>query len=231
MDIFIGVFANAGLVLLGTFIGSIFKSEIIKRIGERVFQVYAFFVLAMGVNGAADISDPLLILSSLVIGVALGEIIDLDKQFNRFGDFVQSKFSRGNDSKFSEGFVQATLLFCIGSMTFMGALESALQHSHTIYITKGVLDCISALSLTMGFGIGVALSAVGVIVYQGALVILASLLSGVLVSETVAICTTIGSLFLIGIGTNMLGITKIKVANFLPAMFVPIVYQLIQNII
>jgi len=227
MDIFIGVLANAALVLLGTAVGSIFKSNLLKRIGERIFQVYAFFVLAMGVNGASDLSHPFVILGSLVIGVAIGEIIDLDKQFNRFGDFVQKKFSKGeSNSNFSEGFVQATLLFCIGSMTFMGAMESALQHTHTIYITKGVLDCISAVTMTMGFGIGVALSAVGVIVYQGALVLLASLLNGMLTTETIGMCTCIGSLFLIGIGTNMIGLTKIKVANFLPAMFIPIFYQL-----
>lgn len=227
MDIFLGVLINAVLVVVGSGVGLLFKGDTLKRVGERVFQVYAFFVLAMGINGAADISDPVLILVSLIIGVAIGEIIDIDKQFTRFGNWAQSKFAaKSEDNTFAEGFIQASLLFCIGSMTFMGAMESALQHQHTIYITKGVLDCISGMTIAMSMGIGTMLSAVSVIIYQGILVALASLLSSV-PAAAISMCCTIGSLFLIGIGTNMLGITKIKVANFLPAMFIPIFAQLL----
>ena len=228
MDIFLGVLINAALVVAGSAVGLIFKGEKLKRIGERIFQVYAFFIIAMGVNGAADISNPVLILVSLIIGVAIGELIDIDKQFTRFGNWAQKKFAKNSEGNaFAEGHIQASLLFCIGSMTFMGAFESALQHTHTIYLTKGVLDCISAITIAMGMGIGTMFSAVSVIVYQGILVVLAALMSSVLSSEVVAICCTIGSLFLIGIGTNMIGLTKIKVANFLPAMFIPIFAQLL----
>jgi len=232
MDIYLGVLANAGLVILGSAAGCIFKGEKLKIIGERIFQVYAFFVICMGVNGATDLSHPLIILISLIIGTAIGEIIDLDKQFTRFGEWAQKKLIKNKegqsaDNRFARGFIEASLLFCIGSMTFMGAMESALQHAHTIYLTKGVLDCISAVTLAMGFGVGTALSAVSVIVYQGLLVTLAALLSGVLTTEVVTVCCVIGSLFLVGIGTNMLGLTKIKVANFLPAMFMPILFALL----
>jgi len=239
MDIFLGVLANAVLVIAGGGVGCLFKGEKIKIIGQRIFEVYALFILAMGVNGAADLSKPLVILVSLIVGVAIGELVDLDKQFNRFGNWVQSKLIKtgGNDEKiegaaaetfpkdntFARGFVESSLLFCIGSMTFMGAMESALSHTHTIYLTKGVLDCISAMTLAMGLGVGVLLSCVSIIVYQGLLVALAALMQGVLTTELVGLCTTIGSLFLIAIGTNMIGLTKIKVANFLPAMFIPII--------
>jgi len=231
MDIFIGVLANAGLVIVGSLVGSLFKSEKLKRIGERIFHVFAIFVLCMGVNGAADINDPVKALICLIVGVAAGELIDIDKQFTRLGNWAQIKFAKNsNDSKFAEGFIQASLLFCIGSMTFMGALEAGISHEHTIYLTKGVIDGISAITLAMGCGIGVILSAGSVLVYQGILVLLASLLSGVLSSDVVSLSSAIGSLFLVGIGLNMLEITKIKVANFLPAMFMPIIWQAIESL-
>ena len=137
MDNFLGVLINAGLVIAGSAIGLVFKGEKLKRVGERIFQVYAFFVLAMGVNGAADISNPILILVSLIIGVAIGELIDIDKQFTRFGNWAQKKFAKKSEvNGFAEGLIQASLLFCIGSMTFMGAFESALQHTHTFILPK-----------------------------------------------------------------------------------------------
>mgnify|MGYP003332924373 CR=1 FL=1 len=112
----------------------------------------------------------------------------------------------------------------------MGALESGLSHEHTIYLTKGVLDGISSITLSMGLGIGVMFSAGSVLIYQGILVALASLLAGILVPEVVALSVGIGSLFLVAIGLNMLEITKIKVANFLPAMFMPIIWQAIESL-
>lgn len=225
MSIFKGVFANALLVIIGTMIGMIFKSDKLKRIGDRVFQGFAIFVVVMGVSGASALPEPLLMLSSIIIGTTIGEIADIDKLFNRLGDYLQKKFSHSNDSNFSRGFVEASLLFCIGSMTIMGALQSGLENNHTIYYTKGVLDFVSAITLTMGAGIGVAFSAITVTVYQGLLTLFASLLAPVLSGEMVAVSSAIGSLTLVGIGLNMLGITKLKVANFLPAMFIPFIYQ------
>lgn len=236
MDIFIGVLANAGLVILGTAVGCLFKSDKLKRVGERVLQLFALFVVLLGVEGALGIKEPLKALIFMVVGTVIGELADLDKQFNRFGDWVQRKFSKSSgkdgasDNRFAEGFVQATLLFCIGSMTFMGAMESGIQHTHTIYYTKGMLDCMSALSLTSGYGIGVGFSALAVLVYQGLLTLLAGLLEPLLIPAVVSLCSQIGSVFLIGIGLNMLGVTKIKVANFLPAMFMPIIWQLITGL-
>lgn len=231
--IFTGVLINAGLVIAGSAIGLLFKGEKLKRIGERIFQIFAIFVMVMGVSGAMDMSRPVLELGCIIVGVAIGELLDVDKQFNRLGNWIQKKLggaksgllSRGN---FSEGFVNASLLFCIGSMTFLGAMESGIEHQHTIYITKGILDGISAITLAMGSGIGVAFSSLAVFVYQGLLTVLANLIAPVLTPETVAMCVSIGSLSLVAIGFNILEIKKIKVANFLPAMFMPMVWQAIM---
>lgn len=229
MDIFLGVLINAGLVVAGACLGILLRQfQKVKKIGKRVFQAFALFVMVMGIQGV-NLDQPLYYLICLVVGITIGEIIDVDKQFNRFGEFIEKKFTKVNsEGRFAEGFVTASLLFCIGSMTFLGALESGIQHQHSIYTTKGILDCVSALTLAMGSGISVSFSAISIVIYQGLLVLGASLLAPVLTTETVAMCVSVGSLSLVAIGLNMLGITKIKVANMLPAMFIPMIWQAIQ---
>ncbi len=231
MDIFNGVLINAVLVVLGAICGTFLSTfQRVRGFGKRVFQAFAIFVMVMGIQGM-DISQPLYYLICLLVGIAIGEFIDIDKQFNRFGSWIEKKVSaKSGTSNFAEGFVTASLLFCIGSMTFLGALESGIQHEHSIYTTKGILDCISSVTLAMRSGISVAFSAVAIIIYQGILVLGASLLAPVLTDETVAMCVSVGSLDLVIIGLNMLGITKIKVANMLPAMFIPMIWQAIHII-
>ena len=229
MDIFIGVLANAGLVVAGGLAGlAIGKIKAVSGIAARITQAFGLFVLVMGVQGV-DLSNPVYFLICLIAGISIGELIDVDDLFNRFGAWVESKV-KGGDNKTAEIFVSASLLFCIGSMTFLGAIESGLQHSHTVYITKGIIDCVCGVTMAMTSGLGVMLSAVSVLVYQGLLVLGAALLGDVITGATIAMCVSVGSLFLVGIGLNMLGITKIKVANFLPAMFMPMIWQLISSI-
>ena len=229
MDIFLGVLANAVAIIIGAFIGVVFKKiKQLKSIGERVFQAFGIFVAIMGAQGM-DLSQPLYYLICIIIGTAIGEAIDIDKQFNRLGDWMQSKFAKNSeDSNFSQGFVEASLLFCIGSMTFLGALQSGIEHEHSIYYTKAVLDGITSITMGMGSGISVAFSALPIIVYQGILTLGASVLAPILTDATVTMCVSVGSLSLVAIGLNMLKITKIKVANMLPAMFIPMIWQAIQ---
>ena len=227
--IFTGTLANAGLIIIGTAVGILFKTEKLKKIGERIFQVFALFVMVMGFEGALGVDQPVFCLISIIVGVAIGELLDLDAAFNRFGEKMQRIFVKGEqDGDFAEGFVQASLLFCIGSMAIMGAMQSGLQNEHTIYYTKGVLDMISACTMAMGLGIGVGFSALSILVYQGLLTVGASLLAPILSDSIVTISVQIGSLFLIAIATNMFGITRLKVANFLPAMFIPMLWQAIS---
>ena len=244
LGIFTGVIVNTLAVIAGSLVGMLVKSERLKHIGERVFQAFAFFVIAMGVSGAAGIDDPVAVILCIVIGVALGELVDIDRQFERLSSWLQGlmkKKGKGpaqasgdaslqaqNDSGFAQNLVMAVCLFCIGSMTFLGAMEAAFQKAHSIYYTKSVMDMISSMTLAMGAGVAILFSAAGVLVYQGLLVLLASLLAPVLTDVSIALSSQIGSLFLIAIGFNMLGITKIKVANFLPAMFMPFIWQAVQ---
>ncbi len=228
MDIFIGTLANAGLVVAGSLIGLIFKKvDSLKRIGERTFQAFGIFVAVMGIQ-AIDLSHPLYYLICLIVGIAIGESLDIDKQFKRFGDWIQHKFTKGTSQNFAQGFVEASLLFCIGSMTFLGALQSGIEHQHSIYLTKGILDGIASISLAMVCGLSVSFSAVSIIIYQGFLTLFASFLAPVLTEETIAMCVSVGSLSLVMIGLNIIKLTKFKVANLLPAMFIPMIWQAIQ---
>ena len=224
--IYTGVIVNAVLVVIGTAIGCIFKTEKLKTIGERVMQGFGLFTVMMGVSGALDQSHPLFILISLIIGISIGEITDLDGKFTKLAEFLKNKFAK-NDSGFVNGFISAIMVFCIGSMTIMGALQSGLENTHTIYYTKGVLDGFGAITFAMGAGPGVGFAALIVLIYQGALVALAGLIQPIMTTEVVALSVSVGSLSLLALGLNILKITNIKVANFLPAMFVPIVYQAI----
>ena len=224
--IFTGVLANVATVIVGTLLGCMFRGDLLERIGGRVREAFGFFVMVLGIGGALGIDRPIFVLACLIIGIALGEWIDVDKQFNRLGNALQRKFAKGQDgNSFAKGFVNASLLFCIGSMTIMGALESGLQHQHSIYYTKAVLDGVSAITFAMSSGISVAFASIAVLIYQGLLTLFASFLEPVLSPEMISISTQIGSLSLIGIGMGLLGIKDFKVANFLPAMFMPMIYQ------
>ena len=229
--IFTGVLANTVTVIAGTAVGLLFKTDKLKTIGERIFQVFALYVTVMGVEGALGVEQPLMVMASIIIGVAIGEILDIDSALSRLGNFLQAKFTKGGDDRFSAGFMQASMLFCVGSMTILGGLQSGLQNEHSIYFTKSILDLISSMTLAMGFGIGVGFSALTVLVFQGLLVLGASALAPVLTDSTIALCVQVGSLSLIGIALNMLGLTKLKVANFLPAMFIPMLWQAINLLI
>ncbi len=226
--IFSGTIVNALLVILGTAAGLIFKTDRLRTIGDRIFQVFALFVLAMGVNGAADLSRPVFILVSITLGVALGEVIDLDEKFNRLGKGLQKRFAKSDDSHFAAGFIQASLLFCVGSMTVVGALQSGMDNQHSVLYAKSLIDGVTAATLAMSLGVGVGFSALTVLGYEGLLTLLSGAIAPIMSAEIIALSSTIGSLFLIGMALNMLKITELKVANFLPAMFVPIFYEAIR---
>lgn len=220
-----GAIVNALFVIAGTAIGLTFKSEWLQSIGERIFQVFALFVLAMGVNGARDLSQPVFILFSLAIGTAAGELVDLDGRIDRLGRRMQRRFSKTEDNRFSEGFMQASLMFCVGSMTVLGAMQSGMSNEHSILYTKSMLDGFASATLAIGFGIGVGFSVLTVLVYEGGLTLLAGTIAPVMSDEVIALSSTIGSLFLVGMALNMLRVTKLKLANFLPAMFIPMLFE------
>lgn len=226
----LGTIVNFSAIIIGSIIGMLFKNGIPEKVSNTIMQGLGLCVVFIGISGAIGGKNVLLIIISMVIGGFIGELIDLDNLLQKLGDKIESRFRR-KGIKVSEGFVTASLLFCVGSMAIVGALESGLQGNHEILYAKSMLDGVASIIFASSLGIGVLLSSVSVLIYQGAITITASLLKGVLIQSVITEMTAIGSLLIIGLGLNILNIAKIKVANLLPAVFIPIIYQLILNII
>jgi uncharacterized membrane protein YqgA involved in biofilm formation len=191
------------------------------RVADTVQKGLGLCVILIGMSGALAAENILVMIVSIVLGGLLGELCDLDGLLNRFGDFIQSRM-KGKGGNIAEGFVSATLLFCVGAMTVTGALESGLLHTHTTYYAKGMIDMVAAVIFASSLGVGVTLSAAGVFVVQGSLTMIAVLAGGALPVAITGEIMAVGSLLVFAIGTNLLGVTKIRVMNLVPAMFFPI---------
>ena len=178
-------------------------------------------VLLIGILGAVEVQNMLVMIVSVVLGAIVGELLDLDRQVNRLGAFIERKM-KGRGGNVAEGFVTATLLFCVGAMTVTGAMESGILHQHITYYAKSMLDMVSAVIFASSLGVGVAFSAVGVFAVQGIFTLVAVLAAGAIPVAITGEMIAVGSLLVIAIGTNLMGVTKIKVMNLLPAMFFPI---------
>lgn len=231
----IGTIINVLAIIGGSLFGFFLKGGIPKKINDTVMEGIALCVILISILGIIGVSsslkskDMLVIIFSVAIGAIIGEVIDIDKKLKELGDIIEKKL-KGRGGKISEGFVTASLVFCVGAMSIVGSLQSGLLGNYKTLYAKSVLDGISAIVFTSSLGIGVMLSAVSVLLYQGSITLAAGLLKGVLVTPVVNDMTAIGSILIIGIGLNMLGATKIKVANLLPCIFIPILYQVIMNI-
>lgn len=225
----LGVIVNTLTVILGTVIGILFRKFLPQKLGDAVMKGVALCVLYIGISGMLDGTNAIIAILSMACGAIVGTLIDIDKWFNRFADFLQTKLVRkkkeGESSTLAEAFVSSSLLFCVGAMTIVGSLDAGLRGDNSTLYAKAVLDGISSVFFASSLGFGVLLSAVTVFVYQGALVLLAGVLQSVLTNELIiAEMTCVGSLLIIALGLNMLGITKIKVMNYLPAIFFPILF-------
>lgn len=221
--ILFGTLVNTGTVLLGSTIGMLFKHSIPERMNDMLMKGLGLCTLYLGVSGAMKGENTLVMILSMIIGTIVGEGIDIDTRVNRFFHGLEEKLRKPGQSgpSVAEGFINACLLFCIGSMTLVGSLNAGLIGDHTMLLTKSMLDLCSSTLFASTMGIGVVLSAGFVLVYQGALTLLASLLAPVLTASVIAEMTCVGSLIIIGTGLNLLGITRLRLMNFLPAMFLP----------
>ena len=224
----IGAIVNTLAAVVGGLLGSLLKKGIPERFADLVQKGLALCVLYIGIKGSLVGTNTLVTILSLVLGAILGELLDIDRGIERLGAWAQRKLSKGG-SRLGEGFVTASLLFCVGSMAVVGSLQSGLTGNHETIFTKSMLDFVSAIILASSLGLGVCLSGAFVLVYQGAIVLLARWAAPVLSDYVVAEMSCAGSLLIVALGLNMLGITKLKVANLLPAMFLPIILCLFMK--
>lgn len=220
-----GTIINCIAIIAGCIVGLIVGGRISEKISNTVMNALGLAVIYIGISGSLEGGDTLKMIISMAIGAVIGEIIDIDRYLNKLGDFLQKKFKgSNNNSSISEGFVTASLLFCVGAMAVVGALENGLKGNYDTLLAKSVLDGVSSIIFSSTLGIGVMLSAGAVFIYQGVITLGAGFLSGILSDIVITNMSCVGSLLILGIGLNMLGVTKIKVANLLPAIFIPIIF-------
>ncbi len=227
----LGVGINVVLVILGSLIGFLLNKGIPKKINDAIMMGIGLCVAYIGIDGLTSGVNPLVAVLSIVPAAIIGTCLDIDGKLLRFGEKITSKFSHGDGSKAAQGFVTASLLFCIGAMAVVGSISSGLTGDHSILITKSVIDFVSAIMLSAAFGLGVMLSAITVFIYQGAIALFANFLSPVLTDSIIAAVTCVGSILILALGLNMLNICKIKIANLLPAVFIAPFAQLLVNLL
>lgn len=221
----LGTIVNTAAVIVGAIVGLLLKKGIPEKLSDVIMKGLALCVLYIGISGALKGTNTLVAIISVVLGALIGTLLDLDKRLNSLGEFAERKLnknSEGGKTSVAEGFVSASLLFCVGSMTIVGSIQSGLTGNHEMLLTKSLLDGISAIIFASSLGIGVILSAAVVLVYQGALTLCAQWVAPFLNDYTIAEMTCVGSLLIIALALNMLGLTKLKTANYLPAVFIPI---------
>jgi hypothetical protein len=220
----LGTIVNVVTILVGGSIGLVLKKGIREDISDMVMKGLALCTIYLGISSAMEGENSLITIISIVVGVILGGIFDLDGKLNGFANGLEKKFQKeGEKTSIAEGFVTASLLFCVGAMTIVGSLQSGLTGDHTMLFTKSTLDFVSSMIFASSLGIGVLFSSAFVLVFQGGITLLAQWVSPFLTDTVIAEMTCAGGLLIIGLGLNMLGLTKLKLMNYLPAIFMPII--------
>lgn len=220
--ILFGALANGLAVALGGGIGLAFKQGISERVKTLVIQSLGICVMYVGISGSLKNTNTIFVVISMVIGAIIGELIDFDRQFKKFGDWLEKLMGMQGDNHFSEGFVTGTLFICVGAMAIVGSLQSGMTGNNQVLYTKSMIDGIFVLILATTLGMGVACSAISVVVYESVLTLLAKWVAPLFTHSVINAMTVVGSLLILIIGLNMLKLTKIKVANLILAPFIPI---------
>ena len=225
-----GVIVNVITVLAGAGIGLLFKKGIPERVSQAAMTGLGACTLYIGISGSLCGENVLILIASIVLGAITGTLLNIDGAINTLAQKVENKFKKeGKEVSLAEGLISATLLFCVGSMTVTGSIQAGLTGDHSVLITKAMLDLVSSMMLASSLGAGVLLSAVSVLVIQGSLVLLAGLIAPFMTAGAINEMTCAGSLLIVMIGTNLMGITKIKVADYLPAILLaPILYNIVS---
>ena len=223
---------NVALILVGSAIGLLFKNLISDRLMSIITHALGLCVLGIGISGMVGTKDMLCVIVCMVAGTVIGELIDIERRLEKAGDLLRAKVTKGDsESRFTESFVNASLLFCVGAMAITGSIEAGLNHNYEIIVSKGVIDGVTSISFAATMGIGVAFSVIPLFVYQGAITLLAAWVGPYLPAAVVTEMSAVGGTLIVAIAINLLGLskTKIKVGNMLPAMFLPIGYIPLAN--
>ncbi len=226
----LGNYVNALAIIVGSLLGLLFHKGLKEEYKTIVMQAIGLSVLFIGATSALGglldpDSEPILFIISLVLGGIIGELIGVEKGLERLGMFLQKRFA-SDESNIARGFVTASLIFCVGTMAIIGSLDSGLRGNHDMLFAKSVLDGITSMILASSLGFGVIFSAVAVFIYQGAIVLFAGMVEPYLTINVIREISIIGGILIFGIGLNLLEIIKVRTANLLPAILIPVIYYL-----
>ena len=222
----LGTIVNALAVVVGSLLGSTLKKGLPERLKNTVMQGLGLCVILIGAQGALKTQNVMIVILSVVAGGVLGSLIGIEKGLDTFGKSLQKKMSRADGTDIGKGFVTATLIFCVGSMAIVGSLSSGLRGDHTTLFAKSILDGVTSVILSGTLGIGVMLSAVPVLLYQGGITLLSTVLAPLMTDRVILEMSATGGLLIIGIGLNMIRDKHIFVGDLLPAVLFPPLFLL-----
>lgn len=220
----LGTIVNTAAVLVGACVGMLLKKGLPERLADTLMKGLGLCTLFLGISGSLKGDNSMILIISMVAGALIGEGVDLEDKVNRLGKWLENRFKsrKGSQVSIAEGFVTASLLFCVGAMTIVGSLQSGLLGNHEMLFNKSMLDFVAAIIFASTLGAGVIFSAAFVFLYQGAITLLAGWVAPFLTDRVIGEMTCVGSVIIIGLALNMLGITKLRVMNYVPAIFIPI---------
>lgn len=223
----LGTIVNTIAVIIGGAIGILLKRGLPEKISDTVMKGLALSTLYIGISGALKGQNTMVLIISIVIGAIIGEAVDLDDKLNSLGNFIERKFkSKDKNTSIAEGLVTASLLFCVGAMAVVGSLQSGLTGNNEMLFTKSILDFVAAIIFASSLGVGVIFSSIFIFMYQGTLTLLAQFISPYLGEIVIAEMTCVGSLLIIALALNMMKVSRFKVMNYVPAIFLPIIIYL-----
>jgi len=216
-----GTLINVATVLIGSTIGLLIRSRMPERFNQVIFQVFGLFTIFLGVKMALETNEIMVMIFSLLLGTLIGEWLNLEKGMDRLAGFMKRKVKSSHE-RFSEGLVTAFLVFCMGSMTVLGAIEEGLGEKPNLLLTKALMDGFSSMAFASAMGIGVLFAVIPLFLYQGGLTLFAGSIGQILSDPVLAEVTAVGGILMIGLGFNLLDVKKIRVMNMLPAIVIAV---------
>jgi len=228
----IAAIVNAVVVILGGLLGLLLGGRLKEKHTKTIVAALGICTMVIGITSAIVTTNILIVIICLVIGTIVGELLKIEHRLDTLGDWLKSKVSKNSGGRFTEGFVTASLLFCVGSMAIMGSFDAGLRGDYNTIFAKSALDCVMAVTFAATMGVGVLFSGATVLIYQGTLTLLAGVVAPYLSPEVVVEMSAVGGVMLIGTGMNILGLTKdrIKVGNMLPAIILPVAWFAIAGL-
>lgn len=227
------VFVNMATVLAGSLLGLVLRGRFSPRMGSALMKCLGLCTLGIGFSSLLGTADTLCVIICMVVGTLLGEWIDIERRMEGLGDILRGKLLKGDggENRFVEGFVTATVVYCVGAMSINGSIAAGLYHDYSVIFSKSVLDGVGAVTFAAAMGVGVAFSVVPILLYQGGITLLAGVVGPYLPGPVITEMSAVGGAIIVGIGLNLLDLPreKLRVGNMLPAIFLPIVYVPLVN--